>query len=205
MLVQYFENLSEFAFGSKISQQRTHANLTLVDSYLEELLKVLPNSIILPDAGAAHNLVRSRFHNFFNLTLNSENYFWMRCSLRSVSGLALDQPERIPIVVTGDGSMLLQGAELSWLVKTNTPCVILLLINGQLGNRKSDKHVGRATQLPFVDWGKFIQSFGSYCLPVQSSLESNLIINHIELIKRVRRPLVIPLDITIYTDYFYSL
>jgi thiamine pyrophosphate-dependent acetolactate synthase large subunit-like protein len=203
--VQNFENLSEVAFSSKISQQPNRSTFTLVDAFLEKLLKLLPNSIILPDAGAAHNLVRSRFHNFFNLTLNSENYFWMGCSLRSVRGVALAQPERIPIVVIGDGSMLLQGAELSWLVKTNTPCLILLLINGQLGNRKSDKHVGRASQLPFVDWEKFIQSLGSHCLPVQSSLESHLIINHIELMKRERRPLVIPVDITVDTDYFYSL
>ena len=202
---QTSDKLSEVDFSRKINQQPTHAIFTLVDSYLEELLKVLPNSIILPDAGAAHKVVSSRFHNYFNLTLNSENNYWMGLSLRSLRGVALAQPEQIPIVVIGDGSMLLQGTELAWLVKTNTPCIILLLINGQLGNRKSEKHVGRASKLPFVDWEKFLLSLGSHCLPIQSSLDSNLIINLVELMKREPRVLVIPLDIKFDTDYLYSL
>jgi thiamine pyrophosphate-dependent acetolactate synthase large subunit-like protein len=202
---QIFDKLSEVDFSPKINQQPTHAIFTLVDSYLEELLKVLPNSIILPDAGTAHKAVSSRFQNYFNLTLNSENNYWMGVSLRAVRGVSLAQPEQIPIVVIGDGSMLLQGTELAWLVKTNTSCIVLLLINGQLGNRKLEKQVGGASKLPFVDWEKFLQSLGLRCIPVQSSLDSNLIINLVESVKSERRPLVIPLDITLDTDYLYSL
>jgi thiamine pyrophosphate-dependent acetolactate synthase large subunit-like protein len=202
---QIFEKLSEVDFSPKINQKPTNPILTLVDSYLEELLKVLPNSIILPDAGAAHKVVSSRFQNYLNLTLNSENNYWMGLSLRSVRGVSLAQPEKFPIVVIGDGSMLLQGTELAWLVKTNTSCIILLLINGQLGNRNSETHVGGASKLPFVDWEKFLQSLGSRCIPVQSSLDSNLIINLVESVKSERRPLVIPLDITLDTDYLYLL
>lgn len=177
----------------------------MIESVLDFLLKLRPDSIILPDAGAAHKLVSSKFINSFEISLNPENYFWMGVSLRSLRGVALAQPERLPIVVIGDGSMLLQGTELAWLVKTKTPCIILLLINGQLGNRKLENKVGSASKLPCVQWEKFIQSLGAICLPIYSSFDKDLITHHLEYLKKESKPLVMLFDTTFETDYLYSL
>jgi len=126
-------------------------------------------------------------------------------SLRSVRGVAAAAPNRLPVTILGDGSMLIQGTELAWLARARISCLVLLCLNGQLGNRNSDTHVGAASKLPDVHWEKFVVSLGARCAPVQSRFDKTTISDCISFAWADHGPVVIPIDITVETDSIYQL
>jgi hypothetical protein len=99
----------------------------------------------------------------------------------------------------------IQGTELAWLARARISCLIMLCLNGQLGNRKPDTHVGDASKLPAVDWEKFVVSMGAKCAPIQSCLDVQAIKDFIRLAWACRGPVVIPIDVTNETASIYQL
>jgi len=182
-----------------------HLSSSLVASLIQEVLLCSPNSILLPDAGAPHKVSRAFFADKMNGTLNVPNYLSMGHSLRSVRGIFSAVADRLSVIIIGDGSMLIQGNDIAWLVHARIPCLILLCINGQLGNRNTQTYAGKGSKLPNVDWEQYIKSLGAKCTPVQSIVDRKTISECVSSTLVERLPIVIPIDITGETDFIYKL
>ena len=182
-----------------------HSSSSLVTSLIREVLNQSPNSILIPDAGGARKISLAHFSDEIAGPLNAASVYSMGRSLRSVRGVAVASPNRLPVMILGDGSMLIQGTELAWLARARISCLILLCLNGQLGDRKPDTYVGDASQLPVVDWEKFVVAMGARCAPIQSRFDEQVIEDFIRFAWEDRGPVVIPIDITNETASIYQL
>jgi thiamine pyrophosphate-dependent acetolactate synthase large subunit-like protein len=177
--------------------------LTLLLDMIDELLTQSPNSILIPDAGSARKIVLSNFNKInYHTTPGLTAMGW---ALRALRGITLGCPDRLPIVLIGDGSMMLGASALAHFVKFRTPCVIILLINGQLGNRSKDSLIGKSSVLPKVDWQMFVEALGVAYAPTEGATNKKFIKGLLRRIKEERRPVVIPVDIGGETEYIYDL
>jgi len=188
-----------------LERNTNHSSSSLVTSLIREVLNQSPDSILIPDAGGARKISLAHFPDEIAGPLNAASVYSMGRSLRSVRGVAVASPNRLPVMILGDGSMLIQGTELAWLVRARISCLILLCLNGQLGDRKPDTYVGDASRLPVVDWEKFVVAMGARCAPIQSSLDAQVIVDFIRFAWEDRGPVVIPIDITNETASIYQL
>lgn len=170
---------------------------------IDELLTQSPNSILIPDAGSARKIILSKFHK--NSYLTTSGLTAMGWSFRALRGITLSSPDRLPIVVIGDGSMLLCASELATAVNSQMPCAVILLVNGQLGNRTEDSLIGKSSKLPKVDWQMFVEALGANYAPIEGSPSKSFIEGLLRKTKEERRPVVIPMNISVETEYIYTL
>lgn len=189
----------------ELERETSYSNSSLLTSLIREVLNQSPNSILIPDAGAARKVLFTHFPDKVSGPLNAAGLYPMGRSLRSVRGVAAAEPNRLPVTILGDGSMLIQGTELAWLARSRISCLVLLCLNGRLGNRNSDTHVGAASKLPNVDWEKLVVALGARCAPVQSRFDKKTISDCISFAWADHAPVVIPIDITVETDSIYQL
>jgi thiamine pyrophosphate-dependent acetolactate synthase large subunit-like protein len=189
----------------ELETESSYSNSSLLTTLIREVLTQSPNSILIPDAGAARKVLITHFPDKISGPLNAAGLYPMGRSLRSVRGVAAAATNRLPVTILGDGSMLIQGTELAWLARARISCLVLLCLNGQLGNRNSDTHVGAASKLPDVDWEKFVVALGARCAPVQSRFDKTTISDCISFAWADHGPVVIPIDITVETDSIYQL
>lgn len=170
---------------------------------IDEILAQSPNSILIPDAGSARKFVLSKFANKSYLTTSGLTA--MGWAVRALRGIRLGCPDRLPIVVIGDGSMLLWGSELASLASHRSVSIFLLLKNGQLGDRKEETLIGRSSKLPEVDWKMFVEALGADYAPIENEPNKEFVEELLRKSKKELRPIVIPIDIRIETEYIYSL
>ena len=193
--------LSTTTIGPK--RNTNHLSYSLVTSLIREAVNQSPNSILIPDAGLAHKISLTHFSDEIAGPLNAASVYSMGRPLRYMKGVAAASPNRLPVTILGDGSMLIQGTELAWLARARISCLILLCINGNLVNRKSETYVGDASKLPAVDWEKFVVAMGAKCAPIQTCLDVQVIKDFISLAWACGGPVVIPIDVTNETASIY--
>jgi thiamine pyrophosphate-dependent acetolactate synthase large subunit-like protein len=101
--------------------------------------------------------------------------------------------------------MLLCASELASAVNSQTPCVVILLINRQLGNRTEDSLIGKSSKLPKVDWQIFVEALGANYAPIEGSPSKSFLEGLLRKTKEERMPVVIPMNISLETEYIYTL
>ena len=175
-----------------------HHILALID----EILAQSPNSILIPDAGSARKIILSKFANKSYITTSGLTA--MGWAVGALRGIRLGSPDRLPIVVIGDGSMLLWGSELASLAWSRSACIFLLLINGQLGDRKENTLVGRSSKLPEVDWKMFVEALGADYAPFENEPHKEFVEVLLRKTREQPRPILIPIDISLETENIYT-
>ncbi len=184
---------------ASVTPQRIAQLLEMID----ELLIQSPNSILIPDAGSARKIVLSNFDKaIYHTTPGLTAMGWV---IRALRGITLGCPDRLPIVLIGDGSMMLSASQLAYLVKFRIPCVIILLINGQLGNRSEDSLIGKSSILPKVDWQMFVEALGAAYVTIEGPSNKKFIEGLLRNTRENPRPVVIPVEIGGDTEYIYDL
>ena len=189
--------------NNELKAEVTPKGMRLVLEVICELMDQSPNSILIPDAGSARKIVLSEFSKKSYLTTSGLTA--MGWSFRALRGITLSSPDRLPIVVIGDGSMLLCASELASAVNSQTPCAVILLINGQLGNRTEDSLIGKSSKLPKIDWQMFAESLGADYALIEGMTTKNFVKGLLRKTKEERRPVVIPMNISLETEYIYTL
>ena len=169
---------------------------------IDELLTHSPDSIVIPDAGSARKIVLSKLSKSNYVTTSGLTA--MGWSLKALRGINLGSPDRLPIVVIGDGSLLLCASELALLANSRTSCVVILLINGQLGNRAEDTFIGKSSKLPKVDWQMFVEALGAQYVPIKSWPRRDFAERLLRKTQDELQPVVVPVDISLETAYIYT-
>jgi len=190
---------------SKINREEkiNPSGLTFILELIDELLNQSPDLILIPDAGSARKIILSNYDNKSYLTTTGLTA--MGWAIRALRGVRLGCTERLPIVVVGDGSMLLWGSELATLVSSQSPCLVILLINGQLGNRNDETVSGNLSKLPVIEWQMFVEALGATYSPIEDWPSKDFVKELLRTIQEENRPIVIPVSISGETEYIYSL
>lgn len=135
---------------------------------IEELNKIMPKgTIFLPDAGNHWLLSLNK-----TITKSSGAYFTgiglasMGQAIGCAIGLKLAHPKKNVICLTGDGSMLMYGSEISTAVDLKLPVIFLVFNNASLGRivkaQKEDfNNIVGGAFIPKVDFVKWGESLGA--------------------------------------------
>ena len=108
-----------------------YASMTLV---MKELVKIIPEDAVYSFGAGNHCLWAQKFlpTKVFPSQLSSRNGA-MGYSVPAGIAAALESPERLTVVVTGDGEFMMNEAELSTSVRYKAPILIIVMDNGQFG------------------------------------------------------------------------
>ena len=87
---------------------------------------------------------------------------------------ALESPERLSIVVTGDGEFMMNEAELSTSLRYDAPVLILLMDNQQFGTIRQHQEAHypdrvSGTQLQNPDFAALANAFGAHGIRIDSN------------------------------------
>ena len=74
-----------------------------------------------------------------------------------------------------------------------------------MGDRKEDSLIGRSSKLPEVDWKMFVEALGADYVPFENEPHKEFVEELFRKTKEQPRPIVIPIDIRIETEYIYTL
>lgn len=150
-------------------EPRPTASRVEVDQVVKELDAALPaDSAVVCDAGSAHESV-ARVIARAGLRPVVQTTAWtaMGWSLGAALGVARALPGRPLGVVIGDGSFLMRLGDLAALVRYRVPAVVVLLVNGVMGQSRSEwppEHRHLAS-LPDVDWAAAVTALGAHIAP----------------------------------------
>lgn len=115
-------------------------------------------------------------------------------------GAALGFPDAPVVCITGDGSMLMSGQEISTAVQEQLTVIFLVLNDGGYGMVKHGQRLGNAerigTQLPHTDFAALARSLGAEGIIIESP--QDLLELNIEAICSRRGPTL--LDVRIDTE-----
>jgi len=111
----------------------------------------------------------------------------MGWAIGAVVGASLAKSEQPIVCITGDGSYLMSGQELSVAVQEQLPIVFLVLNDSSLGMVKHGQRLAGAesigTEIPFTDFAASARSLGAYG-HVIASVEDLMALDGRELITR---------------------
>ncbi|PYE38619.1 thiamine pyrophosphate-dependent enzyme [Psychrobacter fozii] len=148
-----------------------YASMTLV---MKELVKIIPEDAIYSFGAGNHCLWAQKFlpTKVFPSQLSSRNGA-MGYSVPAGIAAALESPERLSVVVTGDGEFMMNEAELSTSVRYKAPILIIVMDNGQFGTIRQHQEAHypdrvSGTQLQNPDFALMAQSFGAHGITVNS-------------------------------------
>ncbi|MGP9544447.1 thiamine pyrophosphate-dependent enzyme [Psychrobacter sp. AOP7-B1-25] len=148
-----------------------YASMTLV---MKELVKIIPEDAVYSFGAGNHCLWAQKFlpTKRFPSQLSSRNGA-MGYSVPAGIAAALESPERLSIVVTGDGEFMMNEAELATSVRYKAPMLIVVMDNGQFGTIRQHQEAHypdrvSGTQLQNPDFALMAQSFGAHGLTVNS-------------------------------------
>ncbi len=104
---------------------------------------------------------RSSRAGIFQCSLEFASMGW---AIGNAIGIALAQPGEPVVCITGDGSVLMNGQEMTVARQLELPVIFIILNDSSLGMVKHGQHMAGAerigTELPSVDFSKFAQSMG---------------------------------------------
>ena len=97
----------------------------------------------------------------FQCTLEYAPMGW---AIGNAIGVSLAQPGEVVVCITGDGSVLMNGQEITVANQLELPIVFVILNDSSLGMVRHGQRLAGAeeigTELPNVDFGRFAQSMG---------------------------------------------
>jgi len=95
--------------------------------------------------------------------------------------IQLAKPDEICLVLTGDGSMLMQGPEIQTAGKYDIPVIFIVFDNSQYGkiscDLKGNENYENFSRLPEHNWKKFSESLGVASETVSSIAAFELTLN----------------------------
>lgn len=158
---------------------------------MRELTRLFPSKThYLADTGASFAWAIHYLHPFdqrmtgcrnprgvcFRASLEFSSMGWaIGCAI----GTALASPDRPVVCITGDGSLLMSGQELTVAVEHQLPIIFVILNDSALGMVKHGQRLSGAesigTNIPFVDFAAMARSMGAKGITVESAADLKLI------------------------------
>ena len=173
---------------------KKYASMTLV---MKELVKILPKDAVYSFGAGNHCLWAQKFlpTNIFPSQLSSRNGA-MGYSVPAGIAAALQSPDRLSVVITGDGEFMMNEAELSTSVRYEAAILIIIMDNGQFGTirQHQERHYPdrvSGTQLQNPDFALMAQSFGAHGMTVNRNERiEEQIAEAVQVINKDRRTVV---------------
>lgn len=157
---------------------------------IETLKEVMPKDTIYSlDSGQIRRAGSIFLTSYFSRTLlQSETLSPMGLGICASIGAQLARPEQRVVCLFGDGSMRMNGIELSTAVRYNLPIIFILCDNKSYASIKAPDVV---KQLPDIDWTQYGDSFG---------IQSHYIDNREEFSKKLNESLQIKKPVLLWTS-----
>jgi thiamine pyrophosphate-dependent acetolactate synthase large subunit-like protein len=135
-----------------------------VDTVVRELDQVLPEEAsVIADAGCSReSVIRLIARRGLRPVVQTRGLTTMGWSLGAALGVHAGRPG-VPLgVVIGDGSLMARLGDLAVLAKYAVPAVILVIVNGLLGeSRRGWTDQSELAMLPEVDWPAVVTALGA--------------------------------------------
>ncbi|WP_201509255.1 thiamine pyrophosphate-dependent enzyme [Psychrobacter alimentarius] len=158
--------------AEQANTDQTYASMTLV---MKELVKILPKDAVYSFGAGNHCLWAQKFlpTHIFPSQLSSRNGA-MGYSVPAGIAAALESPERLSIVVTGDGEFMMNEAELSTSTRYDAPVLIVLMDNQQFGTIRQHQEAHypdrvSGTQLQNPDFAALANAFGAHGIRIDNN------------------------------------
>ena len=108
-----------------------------------------------------HQNQRSGLANWLLITMNFAPMGW---AIGAAIGVARGNPNNTTVCITGDGSYLMSGQEISVAVQENLPVVFVILNDSVYGMVMHGQRIAKAEaiayELPVVDYKKMVEAMG---------------------------------------------
>ena len=141
---------------------------------IREMTALLPADAVYSFGAGNHCLWAQRYlpTHTFPSQLSTRNGA-MGYSLPAGIVAALESPERLSVVITGDGEFMMNEAELSTSIRYQAPVLIILMDNQQFGTIRQHQEVNypdrvSGTQLHNPDFAALANAFGAYGIRVDN-------------------------------------
>lgn len=154
------------------ASEENYASMTLV---IQRLTELLPKDAVYSFGAGNHCLWAQRYlpTNVFPSQLSTRNGA-MGYSLPAGIVAALESPERLSVVITGDGEFMMNEAELSTSIRYQAPVLIVLMDNQQFGTIRQHQEAHypnrvSGTQLKNPDFAALAKAFGAHGIRVTNN------------------------------------
>ncbi len=156
-------------------QDRLQSDNLIMAKTIFQLNHILPNdAIVVPDAGNHWLNVLTCYHTknagglFTNIGLGTMGY-----AIGAAIGMKLAAPERKVICITGDGSTLMSGNEISVSSYLGLDTIFVIYNNSSLGRVRTYQHLVCADQyvasdIPEIDFADWAESMGARGIKVRT-------------------------------------
>lgn len=158
--------------AEQTNTDQTYASMTQV---IKALTEQLPDDAVYSFGAGNHCLWAQKFlpTNIFPSQLSSRNGA-MGYSVPAGIAAALESPERLSIVVTGDGEFMMNEAELSTSTRYDAPVLIVLMDNQQFGTIRQHQEAHypdrvSGTQLQNPDFAALANAFGAHGIRIDNN------------------------------------
>jgi acetolactate synthase-1/2/3 large subunit len=157
--------------SESVGAEKPYASMTQV---IREMTALLPADAVYSFGAGNHCLWAQRYlpTHTFPSQLSTRNGA-MGYSLPAGIVAALESPERLSVVITGDGEFMMNEAELSTSIRYQAPVLIILMDNQQFGTIRQHQEVNypdrvSGTQLHNPDFAALANAFGAYGIRVDN-------------------------------------
>lgn len=189
---------SEFTISEGNTQSNTDhvaddmaADMTLV---MKSLVTHLPKDAVYNFGAGNHCIWAQKYlhTNVFPSQISTRNGA-MGYSIPAGIASALAAPERLSVVISGDGEFMMNEAEISTAIRYQAPILIIVVDNGQYGTIREHQETFypqrvSGTQLKNPDFASLVNAFGGvgFCIKKNDEIEE-IIKKAIHLTKNERK------------------
>lgn len=166
------EKATETCDVADLATDHSYVSMTQV---IQQLTEQLPKDAVYSFGAANHCLWAQRYlpTHTFPSQLSTRNGA-MGYSLPSGIVAALESPERLSVVITGDGEFMMNEAELSTSIRYDAPVLIILMDNQQFGTIRQHQEAYypdrvSGTQLQNPDFAALANAFGAHGIRITSN------------------------------------
>jgi acetolactate synthase-1/2/3 large subunit len=164
----------------EVNSDQDYASMTQV---IEAITEQLPTNAVYSFGAGNHCLWAQRYlpTHTFPSQLSTRNGA-MGYSLPAGIVAALESPERLSIVVTGDGEFMMNEAELSTSIRYQAPVLIVLMDNQQFGTIRQHQEAHypdrvSGTQLQNPDFAVLANAFGAHGIRIDNNKDIKTSVN----------------------------
>ncbi|WP_350558010.1 thiamine pyrophosphate-dependent enzyme [Psychrobacter sp. CAL346-MNA-CIBAN-0220] len=177
------------------STDQPYASMTQV---IKAITEQLPTDAVYSFGAGNHCLWAQRYlpTHTFPSQLSTRNGA-MGYSLPAGIVAALESPERLSVVVTGDGEFMMNEAELSTSLRYNAPVLIILMDNQQFGTIRQHQEAHypnrvSGTQLQNPDFAALANAFGAHGIRIANNKDIKMSINEaMQVVTKERRTVLL--------------
>ena len=181
--------------GEQTNTDQTYASMTQV---IKALTEQLPTDAVYSFGAGNHCLWAQRYlpTHTFPSQLSTRNGA-MGYSLPAGIVAALESPERLSIVVTGDGEFMMNEAELSTSIRYDAPVLIVLMDNQQFGTIRQHQEAHypdrvSGTQLQNPDFAALANAFGAHGIRVDNNKDiETSVTNALRIVTKERKTVLL--------------